>query len=83
MTEQDTRDKVITALTEISNIKSDINELKEANAAFADNQQLMIRKLDGLTKDRNVAVAIIGALGGAIGAAGTWVMNHWSGTGTR
>ena len=78
MTEQDTRDKVITALTEISNIKSDITELKESNALALENQQTMIVKIDGLTKDRNLAVWVVGTVIGLIGTAVNWVVGHFT-----
>lgn len=78
MTEQDTRDKVITALTEISNIKSDITELKESNALALENQQKMIVKIDGLTKDRNLAVWVVGTVIGLIGTAVNWVVGHFT-----
>lgn len=76
MTEQDTRDKVITALTEISNIKSDITELKDSNKEALDNQRTMMTKLDGLTKDRNMAVWIVGTIVGLIGTGVNWVLSH-------
>lgn len=76
MTEQDTRDKVITALAEISNIKSDITELKDSNKEALDNQQKMMVKLDGLTKDRNMAVWIVGTIVGLIGTGVNWVLSH-------
>ena len=78
MTEQDTRDKVIIALTEISNIKTDISELKESNALALENQQKMIVKIDGLTKDRNMAVWVVGTVIGLIGAAVNWVVGHFT-----
>lgn len=78
MTEQDTRDKVITALTEISNIKSDIAELKESNALALENQQTMMVKIDGLTKDRNLAVWVVGTVIGLIGTAVNWVVGHFT-----
>ena len=78
MTEQDTRDKVITALTEISNIKTDIAELKESNALALENQQTMIVKIDGLTKDRNLAVWVVGTVIGLIGTAVNWVVGHFT-----
>lgn len=78
MTEQDTRDKVITALTEISNIKTDISELKESNALALENQQTMIVKIDGLTKDRNLAVWVVGTVIGLIGTAVNWVVGHFT-----
>lgn len=78
MTEQDTRDKVITALTEISNIKSDITELKESNALALENQQTMMVKIDGLTKDRNLAVWVVGTVIGLIGTAVNWVVGHFT-----
>lgn len=78
MTEQDTRDKVITALTEISNIKSDISELKESNALALENQQTMMVKIDGLTKDRNLAVWVVGTVIGLIGTAVNWVVGHFT-----
>ena len=76
MTEQDTRDKVIRALTEISNIKSDITELKDSNKEALENQQVMMTKLDGLTKDRNMAVWIVGTIVGLIGTGVNWVLSH-------
>jgi len=78
MTEQDTRDKVIIALTEISNIKTDISELKESNALALENQQTMIVKIDGLTKDRNLAVWVVGTVIGLIGTAVNWVVGHFT-----
>ena len=76
MTEQDTRDKVITALTEISNIKSDITELKDSNKEALENQQVMMTKLDGLTKDRNMAVWIVGTIVGLIGTGINWMLSY-------
>lgn len=76
MTEQDTRDKVITALAEISNIKSDISELKDSNKEAIENQQTIMVKLDGLTKDRNMAVWIVGTIVGLIGTAVNWMLSH-------
>lgn len=78
MTEQDTRDKVIIALTEISNIKTDISELKESNALALENQQTMMVKIDGLTKDRNLAVWVVGTVIGLIGTAVNWVVGHFT-----
>ena len=78
MTEQDTRDKVIIALTEISNIKTDISELKESNALALENQQKMIVKIDGLTKDRNLAVWVVGTVIGLIGTAVNLVVGHFT-----
>ena len=78
MTEHDTRDKVIIALTEISNIKTDISELKESNALALENQQTMIVKIDGLTKDRNLAVWVVGTVIGLIGTAVNWVVGHFT-----
>lgn len=78
MTEQDTRDKVIIALTEISNIKTDISELKESNALALENQQTMMVKIDGLTKDRNLAVWVVGTVIGLIGTAVNWVVGYFT-----